>query len=1461
MNPLHRIPHLLSALLLAVQPAVGAVVEQGFAVEGDSIVELSVNGVVFTGSQLDDLFTIEHAQGFDRYLAKVGAFDGTEVLQLRAFAVDQAGNVSSEPAILNLGLIDTIAPQSPQIIELENQASDRYASGFSLPVGAFPVVTINGLVVQPDDLEQWFSLNTQAGFDLYEALPGVFDGSEAVEVSAYQLDIRGNESPYSELVRLRPIDTLSPGTPRIISLEQLLALPSTPSHKEKDRPMPPAGSMDLVEVVVQTREEVIEAQIQSDSVAGAPIAQTESDFDAKKDDIDAIIAKILAEPVPELNSVDNNPSEPVSLAPEYQIGIEDRSESQFSDAVEYTEHTNSADFDHLKITRAEIATLGADDDQPKAVSYPAADQSELIAPRSTQESSRSGDYAIADARFAADDKPIPEREAVTQLSSTSTNASNASNALVSLASRPQREVFNLKSGGDTLRLIKWMRLDPLSKGCSILETAEGAAIHEILDCLDRIGYPQAHMIELPDGIQIDTGERIQVNSADLRPADLAPAVAIDTQDRVPAANQRTELAGGELEILKKPIEKQSVKSILGLPWVVSAEFVVAPLVSVAQDYDLVENRGASSENQAPIVAQSDTFTTKEALAISTTVLHDENPEDINYHEISESDEADDLEARVAKILGQSVPEPTVRFIDDLGPKVLDSGGVGKLDLSKPFPMNTVSGQPRAQSLDQPLWVEAEHASGFDYPNRVLEREHEYDSRTIDSAHPNQGYVADPGISVSVATLERAPASSQLASTQLVSDLKSEADISNTVSFDAEFTELSTWQVAQGQQAVSTHSAEPIANPSMDVAIGLFDPEIALNAPAVDSDVLSVPVEPDNLTAQVAKILGEVSPQASVNPQQQANPQQKVSPEHEFGPLVRSSVVASAPPIVAQLGAAVPESSARESAGSDRRVASESSLGLAEQAPERSVHRAEASVIEVEPGLSVIQGNVSGDMLAATNGLDPFELLNIDKEGFKGPDESAIVMPPMTDQPITYVFDLREPEDTQRLLSWMRLESETLSCALLDSGDTGGSIDEILSCLDALGFPQAQSLELADGVRIDTGEKMRIESIGVNQVLDPSLQLAPSFMQELENKPLSKSQYVKAIDRLEGLGFVRNGSFDYYAKEPGVYDAELVGEAGQSQLSLGASLTSSGKLFGAVKGRHFFDYRGLRYLDYRVGSDIDGKYEIDLSAPLYYDLENQVDLEFKTAPMDYRYFGSRTTELAGRWRDFSGKSSLHLAEAGIGVSLHESDPKSDAGVTPQAVADQTLLRAELKANLSPGVVDGDKLSFGVDAGHNLSIGAGYVRADIDYDTGRIPVAQTGFMVKARVSGSAVLAGQEAVPLDQRLYLGGSDSVRGVKASYLGASKELSGGGGEQRIVSQVELFKPTTLFDQEVDLGVHFDAGNLSGGGNLEDSSAMSVGLFGRADLSENTSAYAYISRSNVESDAQSFFGISIVRKF
>lgn len=508
----------------------------------------------------------------------------------------------------------------------------------------------------------------------------------------------------------------------------------------------------------------------------------------------------------------------------------------------------------------------------------------------------------------------------------------------------------------------------------------------------------------------------------------------------------------------------------------------------------------------------------------------------------------------------------------------------------------------------------------------------------------------------------------------------------------------------------------------------------------------------------------------------------------------------------------------------------------------------------------IFNEVSGELLAATNGLDPFKLLNVDptlgsKDSVDIPDTSPTRVPPLT-----HIFDIRTYDDTQKLIDWMQRESESVNCPILEAEDHG-ALHEILACLDLMGYPQAQMEELPDGIRIDTGERMLIESVDFSQVFNPDLKLSPNFIDDLSHQPLSKNQHTKAIERLEGLGFVRDASFDYYARAPGVYDAEIVGQAGESSLSLGASLTATGQLFGALKGRHFFDYKGLRYLDYVVGSDLEGQYEVDIALPVYYSLDHQVDLEFGTVPRTFRFFDSRVTEFSARWHDFSGGKSLNLAEVSLGMSRHSVNPKTTTQVSPQSIESQWIFNPKLIFKAHPGWVNSDSLSLSIGAGHNLETSKAFVQTNIDYDTGKIPIVEGELNLSALVNGSSMFGDRGAAPLDTRLYLGGPSSVRGVKNDYLGADSSLHNGGGDHRIISQIELSRPVTLFDNSVDLGLHLDAGYLGGDGVKRSVSAVSMGLFGRADLSDSTSAYAYLSRANVDSDEASFIGISLVRKF
>ena len=926
-----RLNLLLSLLLIAVPSAVWAL-EQGFAVAADSEVRLNVNGVALSRTQLQELFEIERIGEFDKYVALAGAFDGSEYLELSAYAIDAAGNRSSEPARLELAALDTTAPKTPEIKQIANSFSQRYVEGFELPAGSVPILSVNGLLVEQAHHSDWFEITQDADVERYVARPGLFDGTEVVEVAAYQLDTMGNESPVSETLRLLPIDTLSPGAPRILTLDQLLA-ESTPSFE----PQP-------LEILVSTQLPFHKGDI----AAQAFVTET--------------VTEAVTEPV-------------INGAAEF--------EPQKQPAIVQTPVPDARDTDEVQVAQAVDA-----------------------------------------------------------------------------------------------------------------------------------GAPTRRFNELDD---ID-------------------ALVARILDETPAAE--TEIVSGELADIQTEVSE-------------SQQLITAP-----------------------------------------------HPED------------------------------------------------------EPF---TENGTP----------TEA------------------FTARSIDAAF----------------------------------------DPSFEASFEASF--------------------EPSFGPS-------FDPPLAATRE------LSV----------------------------------------------------ESPPIAA--------------------------------------------------GISLIQSDVPGDLLAATNGIDPFEVLNV-------PYTPPVIdlkpkLPPAKPQPITRVFDLRTADDTQRLIDWMRLESDEISCPVLETAD-GGTLDEILSCLDRLGYPQAQMVELPDGIRIDTGERMQIESVGIHQVLDPDIKLSAEFLDDLSGKPLSKTEHVQAIDRLDSLGFVRNGSFDYYARAPGVYDAEIVGEAGESELSVGASLTTGGKLFGALDGRHFFDYKGLRYLDYRIGSDIDGQYEIDLTLPVYYDLYNQLDLEFSTAPQEFRFFKSRATEVSSRWHSFTSGDGLHLSEIQVSGEIHQSEAKSQAISHGQPLDDQSLLSATAVFEARPGWTEGDGLTLSIGLAQNLDRGSGYGRTDIEYDTGSIALGDTGLALNARVAATSITGDMSAVPLSQRLYLGGADSVRGVTSSYLGGEATLASSGGAMRVVSQIEVSKPVTLFDQQVDLGVHLDAGSVSGGNLSHDRSAISTGLFGRVAISEDTSVYAHLSRANVDEDERSAFGIAILKTF
>ena len=461
-----------------------------------------------------------------------------------------------------------------------------------------------------------------------------------------------------------------------------------------------------------------------------------------------------------------------------------------------------------------------------------------------------------------------------------------------------------------------------------------------------------------------------------------------------------------------------------------------------------------------------------------------------------------------------------------------------------------------------------------------------------------------------------------------------------------------------------------------------------------------------------------------------------------------------------------------------------------------------------------------------------------------------------------VFRLENDSDNQAFIDWLSQYLDYPQC----HSDASLNIDsnQVEHCLRLAGFPDAKIESYGMDLVVEPGARVFIDSIDFSKSFIGDMKPASSFIADLEKRPFNIDSHAKALKRLESLGMISQPSFNYFAVDDDSYVAELIGEPNASSIGTGVSYGGDGKLRGIVRGVHRFELFGFRYLDYQLGSDSQGNFDFALEAPLFYRIDDQINVSVYSSPMDFPYFKYRHSGVDFGWHhynaDLFGRKNNYTFSIGgfqsndlqyfaaIKDKPISQDPHDTYQLSWQLHGLSILREGDVyDASVTVNVIDDDRYSDSFNKFH------------FNYFSGNIAVS-SALNLSAKFSYDFIDGDIANIPVEARLYLGGVHTIRGVRSRYLGSSSAAQESGGKKSFSAQFEVSKGLNIFDRKVVFGVHYDVGATSSELLNSNVSAYSYGIFAKANLGRSTEGYAFFSDANVESAGKAPLGLAIVQR-
>lgn len=338
-----------------------------------------------------------------------------------------------------------------------------------------------------------------------------------------------------------------------------------------------------------------------------------------------------------------------------------------------------------------------------------------------------------------------------------------------------------------------------------------------------------------------------------------------------------------------------------------------------------------------------------------------------------------------------------------------------------------------------------------------------------------------------------------------------------------------------------------------------------------------------------------------------------------------------------------------------------------------------------------------------------------------------------------------------------------------------------------------------------GPQLRVASI---QTAENIAYLSPDHVAKIGQvkagevvRPLKFQQLAKSLRERE---LIESSIFSFDPTPLGYTDITLHGEEPPSFLSFGVFLDGQGYGSLSLYGKHFSNYIVPGYLAYNLSfSEGFALNDAEISVPFAYakTYTNSLGLNFHRD--NTSLYLDEQVQVSLRQTFYHDEQSASLLPLSF-VSLNWSEYGFNGfGLETNAKA------ASVIAEFSQSIPD---LHWGLrfSAFSSLTENGEWVKGDAFFHVGNSDVLGDGFRVSMDGVASFIAGEVSRIPVQERLFLGGPSSVRGVRDREIGLHRPLGANlGGDRSVTLRSELAKSIPDLLSNAEIGVHFDGGVLA----------------------------------------------------
>ena len=395
-------------------------------------------------------------------------------------------------------------------------------------------------------------------------------------------------------------------------------------------------------------------------------------------------------------------------------------------------------------------------------------------------------------------------------------------------------------------------------------------------------------------------------------------------------------------------------------------------------------------------------------------------------------------------------------------------------------------------------------------------------------------------------------------------------------------------------------------------------------------------------------------------------------------------------------------------------------------------------------------------------------------------------------------------------------------------------ESLLQCVREDGYVYAaieEDLEIG-GPSLVLGQRVRTASL---QISDELQYLSPNFILSLGNveigEPLSPEKYQNLAYIVQEEEIADDVSFEFFSDAFGNADVLMIGSEPSSSLKFGINFGTTEGAGGSIFGRHFANFIAPGYLNYNLNLNDTGQVShAYFSAPLSYSKHNRDRLEISYNRLQDEIFGSEILKIGFERRYYGELFDF------FGMKLEQTHFEiSKQNFSSLSFTDHDLVTSASIMFATDFSSDSSTLNLDFDVFHSVERQNAWARSDISYGWHTVTDPQTKTFLSLLAMSSTLWGDFTEIPPLERLYVGGVNSVRGVRPQELGLHRQIASDvGGSSSFSLQGELGRSFEVLNHKLAVGAHIDAGVLHSQ-NVTSDILVTGGLFIR-DLRQESGA-------------------------